>query len=95
MNVAERLSVQLFEKRLFHLARATARIVVANRRVGPLGRVPGVVRGAPGDVNLAADGPVALCLFHAAQAVEDGDVDPADLTVAPALDQRETAEEAR
>lgn len=44
-------------------------------------------------VETPGDGPV--CLYHAAQAVEDGALDPADLTVAAAPDRRETAEEAR
>ena len=44
-------------------------------------------------VETPGDGPV--CLFHAAQAVEDGDVDPADLTVAAAPERRENAEGAR
>ena len=42
-------------------------------------------------VDLAADSPVCLCLYHAAQAVEDGALDSRDLAVAPAPVQRESA----
>ena len=45
------------------------------------------------DPAATGDGP--LCFVHAAQAVEDGVLDPADLTIVPAPEAREDAVGAR